>query len=212
MNEPLKDKKVMVLGGNIDYYRMLAAYGAVVHSINPIHTPPTDDNLRFIDLVMFTGGEDVNPALYGEAKHSRTHCNLERDKVEEIWFNAASRRGIPMVGICRGGQFLNVMNGGKMRQHVSGHATGQTHILHTGDGEEYIVSSTHHQMMLPYKDTGKLLGWGEICLLDGEPDAEIIHYPTSGSLCFQPHPEFFPKGHECVELFMNLVTTKLLNN
>src|SRR5687768_16963203 len=72
-----------------------------------------------LDLICFTGGEDVTPSLYGEVKHPLTYNNPERDKHEVEYFNQFI--GIPKVGICRGGQFLNVMSGGKLHQHILGH-------------------------------------------------------------------------------------------
>jgi len=66
--------------------------------------------------VVFTGGADVSPFMYGEKKLSVT-CNDEhRDEQEKLFFERYTK--VPKVGICRGGQFLNVMNGGKMWQHV----------------------------------------------------------------------------------------------
>lgn len=202
--------KVFIVGGRAPQYEQmyLAAGWDVCKS--PLKA----------DLLQFTGGEDVSPCLYGEERHRTTGDNLDRDLFEASFFAIARRMGIPMVGICRGGQFLNVMSGGKMYQHVSGHATGRNHLLVDHDTErEVLVSSTHHQMMR-VGEGGQLVAsaslggfkeymWGnENVRVTGpanEPDAEVVYYPDTKALCFQPHPEFFDVEHECPRYFFELL-------
>lgn len=172
----------------------------------------TTSDLSEADLVQFTGGEDVNPALYGEHPHRTTHFNATRDAYEQEKYFQALEQGIPMAGICRGGQFLNVMNGGTLYQDVDGHALGGTHKAWIeGNLIPVEVTSTHHQMMkanlhVPY----------EVLMMAGEStarhfmsaitmskwpvrnqpspgkntDVEALFYPRSNCLCFQPHPEY----------------------
>lgn len=170
------------------------------------------------DLIQFTGGEDVSPVLYGEARHEFTGDSLERDLYEAGYFAFAKRLGIPMAGICRGGQFLNVMSGGKMYQHVSNHANGRNHDLRDLLTNRTIsVSSTHHQMMRagPAGEllaTANLGGFKELMIngavardLGAAHDTEVVYYGTTKALCFQPHPEFFQPGHECFEYYFELI-------
>lgn len=174
------------------------------------------------DVIQFTGGADVDPALYGEVAHPTVHPNLERDAHCIALYNMAIETGIKMVGICRGGQFLNVMNGGKMFQHCDGHGLNDTHkatILATG--LEVDVTSTHHQIMRPNREDGivlmeanpKLGTFKEHMMFHGgrtgwamadrpyEDDVEAVFYPETQSLCYQPHPEWRDDGHGCVEAF-----------
>ena len=112
-------------------------------------------SLEDANLVVFTGGADVDPSLYGEENFA-SHSTLARDQREKTIYNQALELGKCMAGICRGGQFLNVMNGGKMIQHVDGHATGRDHKLTDRvTGEEHSVTSTHHQMMIPNDETAE---------------------------------------------------------
>jgi len=171
------------------------------------------------DLIQFTGGEDVSPCLYGEERHRTTGDNLERDLYEASFFAFARRMGIPMAGICRGGQFLNVMCGGSMYQHVNKHATGLNHILtDVATGGKISVSSTHHQMMragpgAELVATAALGGFKEYmqgnevakCLDAEEPDTEVVYYAACKALCFQPHPEFFDKADQCPQYFFELL-------
>src|SRR5438309_1359385 len=78
------------------------------------------------------------------------------DMYQSITFHRAKMIGKPMAGICRGSQFLNVMAGGRLCQHLDGH--GSWHDMETSDGRSFEVSSTHHQMMLP-PEGAKVIGW-----------------------------------------------------
>jgi len=157
------------------------------------------------DLICFTGGADVSPSLYGADMHPQTWSDVDRDSYEVRLFAWAQSQKVPMVGICRGGQFLNVMSGGAMYQHVSEH--GRAHpITDLKTGEVFYVTSTHHQMMKPgigheLVATSKLYGkreWyeGEVFKKDiSEEDIEVVWYSASRCLCFQPHPEMY-QGNE----------------
>lgn len=152
------------------------------------------------DLVVFTGGADVSPHLYGAAPHRETQNQPKRDAMESLIFDDAIERKTPMVGICRGGQFLNVMSGGAMYQHVDKHC-GVHEITDVLTGEVVLVSSTHHQMMKPSQKailvaSSTLHGnreWfdNQIYKKDvSDEDIEVVFYPETRCLCFQPHPEF----------------------
>jgi gamma-glutamyl-gamma-aminobutyrate hydrolase PuuD len=170
------------------------------------------------DMLQFTGGEDVTPAIYGEETHHTTGNYFGRDLQEAGYFAIAVRTGKPVSGICRGGQFLNVMSGGKMYQHVSKHAVVGTHkLVDEQSGNDIAVSSTHHQMMRAGPDgiivaTADLGGFKQY-MADGtvveapagEPDTEVVYYPHTKALCFQPHPEFFRPDHECFQYYFELI-------
>ncbi len=99
------------------------------------------------DLVVFTGGSDVHPQLYGEKPIAGCYTNERRDEYEKDIYEKCLAASIPMFGICRGLQFLHVMNGGKLYQDVTGHAGGNHSIIDL-DNNEIVnqVSSIHHQM------------------------------------------------------------------
>jgi gamma-glutamyl-gamma-aminobutyrate hydrolase PuuD len=203
---------VYIVNGNQQYIDMW---------INHEHT--VVDSLEKADVVQFTGGEDVSPELYGQSRHFTTRNNELRDTREMEMFDACLHHKIPMVGICRGGQFLNVMCGGTLYQNVDGHATGDTHLAtDVVTGDIYDVSSTHHQMMRAGEE-GTIIGiaaesskreymncTGDILVETGAlADTEVVVYPESGVLCFQPHPEFFGEGDECQEWYFDLLEREL---
>jgi len=181
------------------------------------------------DLIQFTGGSDVTPSYYGEKAHPTTYNNPARDEEESIIFRQAFLRNTPIAGICRGGQFLHVMNGGKMYQNVDGHCRDHK-VLDIQTDRMYTVSSVHHQMMRDaYVEDGsvsKVLAVAENvsgykeCMEGGmvvrkqakfhSYDLEAIFYPLTRSLCFQPHPEF-SGVEECRELYFRYLDDHIFN-
>ena len=72
-----------------------------------------------IDALLLSGGNDIDPAMYGQRPHPETKdVRPERDRFEIVLTRAALRRGMPVLGICRGMQLLNVARGGDLIQHV----------------------------------------------------------------------------------------------
>ncbi len=113
--------------------------------------PKFVDALKNIQLVVFTGGEDVDPSIYGHRKNERTYSNLSRDVFESEVFNITSAMGIKMFGICRGSQFLWAKLGGTLFQHYGVHNSRHSVLLtanHLYDAPmvKVNVNSTHHQM------------------------------------------------------------------
>jgi putative glutamine amidotransferase len=82
-----------------------------------------------LDGLVITGGRDVDPAGYGQPRHPSTDEPVgNRDGWEFALVRAALRRGLPLLGICRGAQVLNVALGGTLHQHlpdVLGHSRHQ---------------------------------------------------------------------------------------
>jgi putative glutamine amidotransferase len=113
-------------GVNAAYVRAVVAAGAV-----PLVLPPfldasrADAALAGVDGVLFTGGEDVDPARYGAAPHPALGTvSAERDCTELALFAAARRRGLPILGICRGIQLVNVAMGGTLWQDLPSERPG----------------------------------------------------------------------------------------
>lgn len=169
-------------------------------------------NVESADILCFTGGADVSPHYYGEAALPVSMTDQFRDAREAEIFEKALLK--PKVGICRGGQFLNVMSGGQMWQDVDNHAIGKSGHIMTDlvHNVELQVSSTHHQMMRP-SELGRILGIANEAkhfthnrkedVPAPEHDVEIVAYEASNSLCFQPHPEYGNKEEQ--DLFFKLL-------
>lgn len=205
--------KVAIIGGNGLYQIMFEEFGFSI-----------TNEILDADLVQFTGGEDVTPLLYNEQAHPTTYYSPARDNYEKTIFELAVEHNKPCAGICRGGQFLNVLNGGSLWQDVDNHAIHGTHdITDLRSGRVIPVSSTHHQMMRPTKKGLILATANESTRLHfvnkkGRPksipqkneDVEVVYYPETNSLCFQPHPEF-NNITECRQYYKELIEEFLLN-
>jgi putative glutamine amidotransferase len=75
--------------------------------------------LSVVDGLVFSGGSDLDPALYGAAAHPETGGVIrDRDDFELELMRAALEQDVPMLAICRGSQVLNVALGGDLEQHV----------------------------------------------------------------------------------------------
>ena len=100
------------------------------------------------DLVLFTGGADVSPELYGEKNYGLSHTNLLRDDFEMKILKVVQHLGIPQMGICRGHQFLNAAYGGKLIQNLEIPHRWCHNIFFPNmknETEQIAVNSTHHQ-------------------------------------------------------------------
>jgi len=118
-------------------------------------------------------------------------------------------------------QFLNVMSGGRMYQHVEKHTAAHT-ITDAETGETVYVSSTHHQMMMP-APSGLLVAssslggsreWydGEVFKKDiSKEDIEVVYYTHTKCLCFQPHPEFNYAEYDGMREYFSRCVTKYLH-
>jgi gamma-glutamyl-gamma-aminobutyrate hydrolase PuuD len=195
--------KVLIVNSSHSYIDMYEKKGwTVVHSI------------KDADLVQFTGGSDVSPNLYGEEKHPTTNNSVRRDHEEGIVYKDAIGLNIPCVGICRGGQFLHVMNGGDLWQDVNGHAFWGTHpAIDVITGNSLGVTSTHHQMMRMNGSKGLVVMKGYtgfevkehmagdvVEALECTDDIEAVYYKETQTFCFQPHPEM-SGAPECTDYF-----------
>jgi putative glutamine amidotransferase len=89
----------------------------------PVLIPPSEDGveetLDALDGIVFSGGADVDPALYGAEPHPETDMpQSRRDAGELALLRAALERDVPMLAVCRGVQLLNVARGGDLVQHL----------------------------------------------------------------------------------------------
>lgn len=233
-----KPKPVILLLGPDTYKVCFTEFGDVLDGWgNP--SVDVEKLLPQADVVVFTGGHDVSPELYGEAPHKQTYNNLQRDIAEGKVFSYCVENNIPMAGICRGSQFLTVMNGGKMIQHVDNHAKGGTHLMMVKKEVSTVtkysrmqVTSTHHQMMYPWvlpKDDFKIIGYAcslakiyeglpkiekELKHLTGtdfKQEPEVVWYPHTKSLAVQYHPEMMDITSDGFKYYQELLKEYIFN-
>ncbi len=185
----------------------LAGGIAVLLAPQPVDDAVVDRVLDGLDGLILTGGRDVDPAAYGHVKHRKTD---EPDRVRDAWefalLRGALARRLPVLGICRGAQVLNVALGGTLEQHLpdglghTGHQAGNavfsTSTIRTVPGtrlaalvgESTEAQCYHHQAIAG-------LGHGLIVAAtdaaDGVVEAIEANPDSGGGFCVavQWHPE-----------------------
>jgi len=138
----------------------------------PLLVPPgadTDATLAVVDGLIFSGGSDLDPDLYGDDPHPETDGIVrERDDFELELMQAALARDVPMLAICRGSQVLNVALGGGIEQHVPDRVGSDVHKETPG------VFAEHDVEVLPDTRLGSILG--------GRHDVKSHHHQGFGTL------------------------------
>ena len=199
---------------SLDYVSYLnEKYEVIVHKTKDVKNP------KDIDLVLFTGGEDVNPAHYNENIGKYTHINSNRDKKEIDTFYRFKGKSF-LLGICRGNQLLTILSGGKLIQHVEGHCRDHSMVLN--NSLKYNITSSHHQMIYPFDLNEKdyeLIGYSEYfrsnTYLNGDNEEielsnnflepEIVYYKKTNALCIQGHPEWNHCEKRTSQMCLNLI-------
>ena len=180
---------------------------AILLPPDPAVTAAPDQVLDLVDGVLLAGGADIDPAAYGEPRHPLTvDTTPERDQFEIAVVRRALARDIPVLGICRGMQVLNVARGGGLIQdlperfghgdhrRVTGSFDGSDHMVRLAPGslaaaaaeeEHHRTLSHHHQGVARIGDGFVVSGWSE---LDDLPEA-IEDPARTFVLGVQWHPE-----------------------
>ena len=140
------------LSVRLSYTQALQEAGAIA-VILPAHgfVDDADALLARLDGVLVTGGPDLDPAVYGQAPHPKLGPQVDRvsDEYELALIRAAVERDLPLLGICRGLQALNVSRGGTLHQHLP----DRTDLDHLQDHEPF--APAHNVDVEP----GTLLQW-----------------------------------------------------
>jgi putative glutamine amidotransferase len=182
-----------------DYARAITAAGGL-----PVHLPQHVDPGEYaghLDGLLLSGGADVDPARYGAAADLATGpIEDDRDRAEIGLIELAVGEGLPVLGICRGLQLLNVWAGGTLHQDVASHARYDRPPADRVDtvvvepdsrlgaiyGATVRVNSLHHQTVDRVAD-----GW-LVTARSGDGTVEAIEWPKHEVLAVQWHPELLP--------------------
>jgi putative glutamine amidotransferase len=196
------------------YVDAVQAAGALAYMIPPDAATAEDPDATLdpLDALVLAGGADVDPAAYGaEPHHCTTGTRPERDAAEIPLARRALERDIPVLGICRGMQLLNVALGGTLIQHLPDDVGHGDHRRHLGSFEDadhdvrlapgslaaraceellHATKSHHHQAVDALGDGIVATGWSELDDL-----VEAIELPeASWALGVQWHPEVDPRS------------------
>jgi len=202
----------MALG--LTYMRAIELAGGV-----PVVLPPLHDGMATLldrlDGICLSGGPDLDPSAYGARAHEQlgpTEPQLDRFELELA--RAADSVGMPLLGICRGAQALNVARGGTLHQHLEGHRQTEagritTHSVRIEPGSrlarvmgvtEADVNSFHHQAADRLGQGLRAVAWAPDGLVEGiESDGDAFY------LGVQWHAESLVDRAEHCALFRELV-------
>ena len=188
----------------------LAYVRAVEHAGGrPLVVPPSKDGLEetldALDGVIFSGGGDLDPELYGAEPHDETdEPRTERDAAELRLLEAALDRDMPVLAICRGSQLLNVARGGDLEQHLPETVGHEQHRHEPGSfsdhdvtvaansrlggllGDRAPVKSHHHQGYGRIGSGLQEVAWAEDGVVEGLEDADkrfalgVLWHPEEG--------------------------------
>jgi putative glutamine amidotransferase len=156
--------ETLVLLSPRNYSLAVQREGAIALLLSPDDAVADDPNqlLDMIDGLILAGGSDVDPASYGAEPHAETRgVNPDRDRFEVALAQGALERQMPVLGLCRGMQMLNVARGGTLEQHIDDlqthrHTPGQfcdhevelqpeSLAARAAGSERVAVKSHHHQ-------------------------------------------------------------------
>lgn len=199
----------------LEYARLRMTYVRAVEAAGglPVLIPPLLDGaalaamLERLDGLLLPGGGDVDPAEYGEALNGSQEPNPGLDRLELNAVRCAVERDLPVLGICRGQQVINVALGGTLIQHMENHApSGPRDLLQhgfqvapdsrlsalLGDSlvSELQVNSHHHQAIKALGEGLVAVAWAQDGTIEGieAPDRRWL-------IAVQFHPEDLAPRH-----------------
>ena len=189
----LTDKDIYMERSVDTNQKYISQYGGIPFVTQVAETQEqAEEIMEICDGLFLTGGDDVNPALYGEEKlECCGRFNERRDKSDMLFLKAALKLGKPILAICRGSQIVNVYYGGTLYQDIK--TQFKTDITHpdsplymiVGD-DETGINSLHHQGV---KDLGKNLVV-QATAPDGMVESFYLDSDEQYLRAYQWHPEF----------------------
>ena len=172
----------------------------------------TDSILALADGIILTGGEDINPLEYNDTANIKVcgKINYQRDTLERKLFDFAFKNKLPLVGVCRGMQMMNVASGGTLYGDIPTEIG--TTVIHRNNGEvmheialcdtstlifpngtdTFIVNSWHHQGLKDISKNLRVIARA----YDGLPEAVVMNSTIHPfMIAVQFHPERLGKDH-----------------
>jgi putative glutamine amidotransferase len=153
------------------YVDSVVRHGATAIPLDALSAAATRAGaLASMDGLLISGGTDLAPTLYGQPDAGSRSVEHDRDALELAAYQAAHQRGLPILGICRGMQAMNVFGGGGLVQHLDGHSGPAW-----GSGHAH----THPIRIVPGTRFARIVGAGREPLEDGH-DLHVNSYHHQG--------------------------------
>ncbi len=204
-------KKVVILSKASDnYIKWIKSDDIVI--LDAFTILNTDSILALADGIILTGGEDINPLEYNDTLNLSVCGPIDyfRDTLERKLFDYAYENKIPLIGICRGMQMMNVVSGGTLYGDLP--SQFGTDVVHRDYGEVYheialcdtssllfpphidtfMVNSWHHQGLKDVSENLRVIARSFDCL----PEAVVMkNHIHPFMIAVQFHPERLPKSN-----------------
>ncbi len=193
----------MMAKSDVDLYMADYARGVIEAGGIPVHIPIDVDPAAVgerLDGIVLPGGTDIDPILYGaDADPELLPLEPERDDLELALLSAALEAEVPVLGICRGIQVLNVHQGGTLHQHVPEHGRFDLPIDSTIHEVSFAEGSTLHELYGPSAQVNSLhhqtlADLGHDLTITARADDGTIEGVEMGDhvVAVQWHPEMMP--------------------
>ena len=141
---------------NQSYAQAIAAHGGAPLMIPALVNEDVLATLYgLLDGLLLPGGPDIDPSFYGEVRHESVEVDEPLDGTEQYLTRRALEDDVPILGICRGAQVLNVIAGGTLYQDLPTHWSGKTVHSVYEHGRDY---HAHTLEVVPGTDLARLLG------------------------------------------------------
>lgn len=151
------------------------------------------------EAIILSGGNDIDPSLYGEAKDASANYSAERDGIERIVLKVAIEQNLKLIGICRGMQMLNVFFGGKLKRLERSESGRSAHVgtphgitflksdpaSGLDSGLEWTVNSFHDWGFTP-EETAQTL---DVLAISKDGIVEMVRHKRHPFLGMMWHPE-----------------------
>jgi putative glutamine amidotransferase len=209
-----------------DYCKAIIQCGAIPVFLAPVSHELIPDMVSKLDGVLFSGGVDIHPEHYGEQPHPLLgDLDLERDRFELALFKHVwEQTDMPVMGVCRGLQLLNVALGGTLWQDLP--SQRPSHVHHSQRDHRYkavhpakvdpesvvgqclpkviAVNSLHHQGIKDLAPSLKACVWSPDGLVEG---VESPDHPARFAVQWHPENMFQAAYPEFLNLFNHFVET-----
>lgn len=214
-----------------DYSNSVLAAGGL-----PVHLPmDADPNeyLGYVHGVVLSGGADIDPEVYGERPDGNGLYEQERDELELSLLAGAIDHDLPVLGICRGLQLINVHAGGSLHQHVPEHARydiapdtrshpvvfepetrlgllyggrphASTEAAASGSQHVAMVNSLHHQTVDRVGDGLRVAARSDDGVIEG------LERPGRDLLAVQWHPEMLIEPEPVFDWLVNQAAKRMI--
>ncbi len=195
-----------------EFIRLGGGLGSVVHATS---IEDAKEIAQYFDGLLLTGGEDVDPELYHEENTKSDPIDIDIENSDKYLYFAFKELNKPILGICRGIQIINVLEGGSLIQDIQTYDSSKLNhsqytynppigmhdyahtcnfvvnsVLYDIFEETHLVNSFHHQAIKKIADGFKATAYSEDGLIEGIENKNII--------AVQWHPERLT--HDCAHL------------